>query len=74
MKVKKPRTQKMTKQTKTLNVGEDIHQQVKLGAAKEGVKIADYAEAAIEVGLKRPKEIMRLLEDRTKQAQLLGSK
>ena len=74
MRVKKPTLKPMTKETKTLNVDVDVHQRVKLEAAKEGVKIADYAEAAIEVGLKRPKEIKRLLEDRTRQAELQGLK
>lgn len=74
MKVKKTSETPMTKETKTLNVAEELHRQLKLGAVKEGVKIADYTEAAIEVGLKRPKDIMRLLEERTRQAQLLASK
>lgn len=72
MSVKKLIPDPMTKETKTLNVGIEVHQRIKLEAAKEGVKIADFAEVAIEVGLKRPKEIKRLLEDRTRQAELQG--
>lgn len=58
---------RLMKQTKTLNVGIDIHTKLKIAAALEGVKVADYVEAAIEVGLKRPKEITRLLAERTSQ-------
>lgn len=74
MKVKKLIQRLMTKTTKTLNVGEEVHKRVRLAAAMEGVKISDYAEAALEVGLKRPKEITRLLEDRTKQEPQPGPK
>lgn len=74
MRVKKLIKRLMTKTTKTLNVADDLHKRVKLAAATEGVKIADYAEAALEVGLNRPKEVMRLLADRTKREEPPGSK
>lgn len=67
MGVKKFLGRLMTK-TKTLNVRLEVHAKVKVAAAQEGVKIADYAEAALEVGLRRPKDIMRLLADRTNLA------
>lgn len=66
MRVKKLIRRLMTKATKTLNVSEALHKQVRLAAAMEGEKISDYAEAALEVGLKRPKEVTRLLAERTK--------
>jgi hypothetical protein len=56
---------RLMKQTKTLNVREEVHAKVKVAAAQERVKVSDYAEAAIEVGLKKPREIMRLLAERT---------
>lgn len=59
---------RMTK-TKTLNVREDVHRRVRLAAATAGVKISDYAEALIEIGLRREKDTMRLLAERTSQAQ-----
>lgn len=74
MKVKKLLKRLMTKATKTLNVSEDVHKRLKLAATQEGEKIADYAEAAIEVGLSKPREIKRLLEDRTKQEPPQGTK
>lgn len=64
---------RLMKQQKTLNVSAELHSKVKIAAANEGVKIADYAEAALEVGLKRPKEVMRLLEDRTNPESQRGS-
>lgn len=67
MRVKKLFKRLMNKATKTLNVSEELHKRVKIAAVGEGAKLADYAEAALEVGLNRPKEVKRLLEDRTKQ-------
>jgi hypothetical protein len=58
------------KQTKTLNVSDEIHQSVKLAAAQHRVPIGLYAEAVLAVGLKREKEIMRLLAESTKQEPL----
>jgi len=74
MRVKKLIRRLMSKATKTLNVSEDLHKKVRLAAATEGVKISDYAEAALEVGLNRPKDVMRLLADRTKPEAPPGSK
>ena len=74
MMVKKLIRRLMTKTTKTLNVAEDLHRRLRLASAQEGVKISDYAEAALEVGLKRPKDVMRLLEERTKKEPPQGSK
>lgn len=51
--------------TKTLNVDPQLHKQLDVAATVAGVKLYHYVEAALEVGLRRPDEIKRLLEERT---------
>jgi plasmid stability protein len=51
----------MPKQTKTLNIDEDLHAVLRVNAANERTRLADYVEAVLKVGLSRPKEIKRLL-------------
>lgn len=55
--------------TKTLNVDPQLHQQLNEAAAKAGVKIYTYVEAALAVGLSRPNDVKRLLEERTSSGQ-----
>ena len=54
------------KQTKTLNVGDDVHRQVKIAAAQQNIPLGMFVEAVIRVGLNRPKEVTRLLAENTK--------
>lgn len=51
--------------TKTLNVDPELHKQLDVAATVAGVKLYHYVEAALQVGMRQPDEIRRLLEERT---------
>lgn len=57
-------------QTKTLNVAEDLHAELKVRAAREKTPLGEYVNAVIRLGLERPeREVRRLLAADTSQAQ-----
>jgi hypothetical protein len=52
------------KTTTTLNISPTLHKIVKVGAAQNGWKIGDYADAVIEVGLKHLHEVKETMENK----------
>lgn len=57
-----------TKPSKTLNVDEDLHREVKLAATMENYGLREFVQALLRVGLSRPKDVRRLLADSTTPA------
>lgn len=53
------------KTTSTLNVSPGLHKIVKVGAAENGWKLGEYADAVIEIGLKHLQEVKELMDSRT---------
>lgn len=45
----------MAKDKATLNIDPKLHQELKIEAAKQGVKIGDLAEQLIREGIKKPR-------------------
>lgn len=64
------------KTTKTLNVAEELHQELKIRAVGAGALLGEYVDVVIQVGLAHPELIRQLLEERTnlavRQAQALS--
>lgn len=54
--------------TSTLNVSPDLHRIVKVGAAENGWKLGEYADAVIEIGLKHLQEVNELMDSRNNVA------
>jgi hypothetical protein len=55
--------------SKTLNIDEQLHHDLKVAAAQGKHGLREFVEAVIKVGLSRPKDVKRLLEADTSQGQ-----
>lgn len=57
------------KTTKTLNVADVLHQELKIRAVGAGQALGPYVEAVLQVGLSHPDEVRQLLAGGTSPAQ-----
>jgi hypothetical protein len=58
---------KIMKQSKNVKINPEIHTQLKIASAEEGVPVEIVASAAISLALEQRTKLRRLLEDHTKQ-------